>query len=1102
MRNLFKIAAAIGVWFVLLLPAVASAVTISGYTFDSNSANLTNQWYKLETIFNLVDSANGHQSITYKIDEETVYGVKCAKVVRSNNSSDYFWLAQDTSGNIHLFKGRSAGYQYFQVTADSDIPNVWLSASPSTGDPSISYMTDGQSTYHTIAATGQTFGQYAGCIELRRIRADGAQWDIFGHPGTGIVGLNYRAPSSSEVRTYERQMDNSSQAPNPPAIVPQDWVGAIFATYSGGVDLWHDIYVIDHDGMPYLGSHYVAATFPDGTKWNVPPHDWENRGVEFYVSHSASDFYSGTYTYYAYDTAGNRSGPLVDEATYDSVPLVDSNSISIPTGTTAPKVSWQAVADVRGDRAGTVAYYRVIFDRVSDNERVNACYSTGTSCQVPPGVLDANTEYKVRIEARQEHDTIERDHISRSDEVYYTTGSTVPEDPFTDVSIWARGVRTVNQPRDGSPYVHMYVRVYDAQGVPSNIDSVTVDVPGVGTLPMFYQEQTSSTQGRYRTNYYASMPAGTYTFTIKDKDGHVFTTNQSFTPNPISPVPISSLRPLTNSVVSGDSVTLSWTPVSGAAYYSMEFYNQNGEWQDAYGILQSSSPKVTVGKGLLKKGDQYHWMVYALDNYSELVPQNISAADWDDFGPTVMSERTAGTNRPSISLAHWGTHVTTHENQFDTDTTAYSLGQYAEVTDADGAPGNIAKVTVTYPNGTVKNLYIDSVISDTTAGYYLEDPSVDSVSGMQSGNYVYKVTDNEGNTATVTDSFTPNPLDRIDNYGPETGSTLPLNGITLSTSAVPDAVKYRYRLRGRWISGWGYTSDYVARTSFTIPSHDNVVEDWLYRYRIEAFREDWDTTDIDNRSISRYSWANMDWFRTTANAGSSSRTLGFGAGQGTSDYIIAAVPLNPADPSPTAVLGISSADYDPTEMRLGRWNPASGTYDEYPDFDPLGPGDAFWALFRQSRSVSLNGTAPATVTHPTQTSQQAYQRSISNGWNMVGNPFTYTIGVADMVVSDNPGQYYKVSDGTITQSVFWVYNNGAYQATSTLPAGRGGWIKKTSAGTGSLYLAAIQRSADVRAMPVADDLERPPEPPGGFGETMSVSDGGGGGGGCFVRMAD
>ena len=150
-------------------------------------------------------------------------------------------------------------------------------------------------------------------------------------------------------------------------------------------------------------------------------------------------------------------------------------------------------------------------------------------------------------------------------------------------------------------------------------------------------------------------------------------------------------------------------------------------------------------------------MVNAVDGFWDQSPQYISAADWEDFGPSIMNGRLNGSNDPSISLAGYGTYINTDEG-IDPSSTSYWLSHYIEVVDPDGAPGNIAAVTVRYPDGTTKDMYIDSSLSDTEVGFYLEEPLGESLSGAQSGDYIYTVIDNEGKTASVTGQFHFGPL--------------------------------------------------------------------------------------------------------------------------------------------------------------------------------------------------------------------------------------------------------------------------------------------------------------------------------------------------------
>jgi len=249
---------------------------------------------------------------------------------------------------------------------------------------------------------------------------------------------------------------------------------------------------------------------------------------------------------------------------------------------------------------------------------------------------------------------------------------------------------------------------------------------------------------------------------------------------------------------------------------------------------------------------------------------------------------------------------------------------------------------------------------------------------------------------------------------------------------------------------------------------------------------------------------NHVWNFTTASQppAAASRTSGLPAGTDAAAYRMVSVPLDPATPTPEAVFGAQIGTYDPTLMRIGRWNPAGGHYDEYPFSGDIRPGWTGWFLFRHGKTLTFQG-------HPTPTTYNlggvnGYALDIVQGWNQVGNPYGHRVNVGDFMVEDGDGSHEHLtgSANNITQRVFWIYADGQYRSGSVLEISEGGWLKKLTPGGGHLFFPPIEAAADSSAAPpaVRDDLERPPDPPGGLDSNPSPSGGGGegGGGGCFI----
>ncbi len=232
-------------------------------------------------------------------------------------------------------------------------------------------------------------------------------------------------------------------------------------------------------------------------------------------------------------------------------------------------------------------------------------------------------------------------------------------------------------------------------------------------------------------------------------------------------------------------------------------------------------------------------------------------------------------------------------------------------------------------------------------------------------------------------------------------------------------------------------------------------------------------------------------------APSEAYSVTFPAGSTADAFRIMSVPLVPVDPSPAAVLGSQIGTYDPNTMRIGYWDAEAQAYVEYPFSASLEPGRSGWFLFRNGKTLTVEGS-PTPLTSGLL--GPGYYYPINQGWNMLGNPCLNAVDLIDAMVIDADSTHAYLSDpaNTITQQVFWVYGNGTYRAASTLGVTEGGWIKKLTPGWGQIFIPAAYPDRDRAAsVPVTDDLERPPAPPAGLDQPSA---GGGGGGGCFLGV--
>ena len=88
-----------------------------------------------------------------------------------------------------------------------------------------------------------------------------------------------------------------------------------------------------------------------------------------------------------------------------------------------------------------------------------------------------------------------------------------------------QGVRTVSNEFTGNKLT-FWIEVHDAQGVPGDIQSVTVTHPGGAVEDLIYwgdnpyNPKTATSANYYGTSPRAPVDGGTYIFTVVDKGGH------------------------------------------------------------------------------------------------------------------------------------------------------------------------------------------------------------------------------------------------------------------------------------------------------------------------------------------------------------------------------------------------------------------------------------------------------------------------------------------------------------------------------------------------------------------------------------------------------
>ncbi len=642
-----------------------------------------------------------------------------------------------------------------------------------------------------------------------------------------------------------------------PALDLDSYGVVTFSNENGilGLDFW--VKVIDHDGVAFnsqtgQASHTVVITFPDSS-FEPMDFNYSKNLTSGYYSYwyslnptqlAALQASSKTFIFTVTDPAGNQ-GEASDVLTVNPLDALDEGAFSITPNGTTPTFTWDN--DVEGANTYRV---RIYTDDLSRTVWSGVVGDVGTYT-VPPGVLEPNTTYRYRIDARDSHFNLDIDNVSRapasnSENIQFTTGNET-EAPFIDFD--NSGVDTWNSAVTG-PFLSFWINVHDAQGIPENIKSVKVQFPDNSEQDLFYDYNESSTCGIYRADFFPAgdeIKNGDYTFVAEDMDGNIFSLAETPEFDPIGFPVVDSLVQSSD----GGGVHFTWDSVNGAAFYRVEIFNQN--YNRLY-ALATETNAYHLPPGYLEDGKLYSWRVTTRREFFDENVDNGSSSPYfsSDRQNFIVNPDTGGSASPEIDTDGWGVYLL-QANDSSTGVNGYYLAFKAKVSDADGVPGNIKEVKVTYPDeSTTRTLVFDSTISSTEANYY-KDEIISSLDDVQAGTYTFSVTDFGDNTSgAVSDTLDIAPISIAQNCLPAQGSVLDISQPEIRWDLVPYAHSYKVKL----LTGFTKTihnSNFITESAYTVP--DDILNAGTgYSYQIFACRED-PSVDVDNASVTNFFWS-------------------------------------------------------------------------------------------------------------------------------------------------------------------------------------------------------------------------------------------------------
>ncbi len=592
------------------------------------------------------------------------------------------------------------------------------------------------------------------------------------------------------------------------------------AVFDVAKDRWEGDHLIDDAVVPTTSLGPVTA----GNRYDVFL-KWDDAAATFtfrVVGLDDTVNYSTTYTVAGQINPADNPWKAIGIASW------------LEIGTTTPTFNWDTVPGA--------TYYRVRVYGFNDNT-IYRGYTSTPPFDLPPGILKPNAVYKYRIDAIRDHQWFEWDNGGRSDPnlTYFITRAAEAQQPTLD--LWGSGVRTFNYPPPYQAYASFYVRVHDAQGVPGNIDSVTVLLPDNQTeVELYLDEQLTANSAAYRGIYFGGAPAGEYMFTVVDKNGNPFSISEDLTPDPIDAPAESSLLPVHNSITNGTSVDFDWEDVTGAAFYRLFLYDEN---LNNLIEVKTLASQFSLPAGLLRDNSLYRYRIITMRDFWENNFDNLSIVPPFDVWNSNMfltSSTSGGTAQPTLDLNKFGVFVQKNPHP-STGAPVYWLYFMATVADGDGVPANIERVEVTFPDGTTKRLlkYFD----DSEWGYnYFStevygDPALIQDAANSSGRYTFRVVDFDGNEVVLFDdlpSVSDNELSWTTGTTPVDGSILYSTTPTIYWNTVPEASYYKVRIMSSYDYPTVHWSGELSTTQYTVPA--GVLADGAtYGYRIYAYKE-------------------------------------------------------------------------------------------------------------------------------------------------------------------------------------------------------------------------------------------------------------------------
>lgn len=329
------------------------------------------------------------------------------------------------------------------------------------------------------------------------------------------------------------------------------------------------------------------------------------------------------------------------------------------------------------------------------------------------------------------------------------------------------------------------------------------------------------------------VPNGNYIFEVTDRLGRSASVTKNFTYDSTLPqVDSATMIPQNGAYVGTTTPTLSFDPVPGGGVYYQVFvmdYAFKAVW---FVTDRTQSTSFTVPGGLLQPQSPYWWFVRVFDSAAD--PQNYHESER-------LSFYTGTRDLPELGIRYVMSFPTGEE-----------IGNWLGVRETNVAPWDINYLRVTGPDLTVYNL--DAFDSRFYCPTFYMNRTV-TPAPIPDGIYTFDIQDNEFHTATITQSYTYDPVPAVseESRSPGENAYFDINRPTFSWAPVEGNNTYYYSLRIYDYNGsikW-YQSSPSTQTSVTLPGGLNLPWGSSYTWSVMVWDTRFPVINNLNTSLSR-----------------------------------------------------------------------------------------------------------------------------------------------------------------------------------------------------------------------------------------------------------